>query len=182
MAHSQDATFADRAAVWSLIVGALAFGVVWETSLFDIDIPWLVDLSIHGLSIATIAFGLIQLERSTAPGSSSIGWVGVTLTVIGTFASFVLLAVGLTLLAVSLWIQPGWRAGPAVLVVGSIALLLSYLLGARVGTEGAPDPSLAAAVLFGSAGFLIPTGLVLIGVKKAALMQSGKRGMATARS
>jgi len=175
MRDKEKVTPADRAGLWSLIIGATTFGIFWERALFEIDIPWPIALSIHGLLIATIAFGLIQLELSTSTRSSSTGWVGIALTVIGTFASFVLVAVGLTLVAISLWIRRGWRAGPAVLVVGSVALLLSYLLGARVGTEGAPDPSLAAAVLFGGAGFLIPTGLLLISAKKAALMQSGKR-------
>lgn len=162
MTANGDATLVDRIGRWSLVIGALAFGIFWETALFEVDTPWPIALSIHGLSIGTIALGLIQLQRSLVVGSSSIGWVGVALTVVGTFASFVLLALGLTLVAISLWIQPGWRAGPVVLIVGSTALLLSYLLGARVGTEGTPDPSLAAAVLFGGAGFLIPLGLVLI--------------------
>jgi hypothetical protein len=173
VAKKQDATVVDQAGVWSLIVGALAFGVFWEIALFGTDIPWPVALSIHGLSITTIALGLTLLERSPATGSS-IGWIGVALTIVGTFASFVLLALGLTLVAISLVIQPGWRAGPGVLVVGSIALFISYVLGARVGTEGAPDPSVPAAVLFGIAGLLIPFGLVLIAAKAASLMHSAQ--------
>ena len=182
MTDSHNTHLLDRIGRWALIVGSLAFGIFWESALFDIDIPWLIALSIHGLSIATIAFGLIILERSAATGGSSIGWSGVALVIIGTFASFVLLAVGLSLVSVSLWIKPGWRAAPSVLVAGSIALVLSYLLGARVGTEGAPDPSLGAAVLFGTAGFLIPLGLVLISAKQAAIARSRGEGMSTAHS
>lgn len=165
---TDNAHLLDRIGRWALVVGALAFGIFWESTLFDIDIPWPIALSIHGLSIATIALGLIHLERSAATGRSPIGWSGVALVIIGGFASFVLLAVGLSLLAVSLWIKPGWRAAPSLLVAGSIALLLSYLLGARVGTEGAPDPGLVASVLFCAAGFLIPIGLVLIGAQQGA--------------
>ena len=168
----------DRIARWALVVGALAFGIFWEAALLDsaiswLDLPWPIALSIHGLSITTIAFGLILLERSAATGGGSlIGWSGVALVIIGTFASFVLLAVGLSLLAVSLWIKPGWRAASSVLIAGSITLLLSYLLGARVGTEDAPEPSLGAAILFGAAGVLIPIGLALISTKQASIARS----------
>ena len=172
----------DRIGRWALVVGALAFGIFWESTLFDIGIPWVIALSIHGLSFVAIPFGLIQLERSAATGGTPMGWSGVALVIVGGFASFVLLAVGLSLLAVSLWIKPGWRAVPSVLIAGSITLLLSYLLGARVGTEDAPDPSSEAAVLFGAAGFLIPIGLVLIGAKQAAIARSREEGLSTAHS
>ena len=182
MTDSNNPHSLDRIGRWALIVGALAFGVFWESALFNIDIPWMIALGIHGLSLVTIAFGLVQLERSPAAGGSPLGWSGVVLVILGSFASFVLLAVGLSLLAVSLWIKPGWRAAPTVLVAGSLALLLSYLIGARVGTEDAPDPSLGAAVLFGAAGFLIPVGLVLISGKQAAFARSREEAMSTAHS
>jgi hypothetical protein len=166
MADNDNTNNLDRLGRWSLVIGALAFAFFWETALFDVDAPWVIALSIHGVSIATIAFGLIKLEQSSVTGGFPIGWVGTAMAIVGTFASFVLLSVGLTIISISLWIQRGCRAAPAITLIGSVALLLSYLLGARVGTEGARDPSLAAAVLFGGAGFLIPLGLVLIAAKK----------------
>lgn len=172
--------FLDQIGRWALVVGALAFGIFWESALFSVDSPWVIALSIHGLSIVTIAFGLIHLERSGATGKSAIARVGIALIIIGSFASFVLLAAGLSLVSVSLWIKPGWRAAPSVLVAGSIALLLSYLLGGRVGTEDAPDPSLGAAILFGAAGLLIPLGLVFISAKQASITRQREEGMSTA--
>jgi hypothetical protein len=177
MTASADLTLADRSVPWSLRIGGLAFGVFWGTPLLGGDMPLAIALGLHGLSIATIAFGLIQLERSAAVGRSLIRWVGVALTIIGTFAWIVLLPPGLTVVGSSLWIQRGWRVGPAVLIVGSLALFLSYLLGARVGTEGAPDPSLSAALLFGSATILIPLGLVLVAAKAASLSRAGEEAM-----
>lgn len=174
MAHIPN--FLDRVGSWALIVGALAFGIFWEVTLSDLDIPWMAALSIHGLSLATMAFGLIQLERSAVTERSWVGRTAVAVTIIGSFASVVLLAAGLSLLAVTLWREPGWRAAPSVLVTGSIALLLSYLLGARVGTEGAPDPSMAAALLFGAAGFLVPIGLILTAIKLRGLLVPGTAG------
>lgn len=174
----------DQVGRWALLIGALAFGVFWQAALFNahIEIPSLIALSIHGLSIVAIAFGLIQLERSAAIGGSPVGWAAVGLSILGSFLSFVLLAVGLSLLAISLWIKPGWRLVPGVLVAGSTALLLSYLLGARVGTEDAPDPSLEAAVLFGVAGIFIPIGLILISAKQASMARSPDDRMSTAMS
>lgn len=170
MTDKIDRPLMDQVGRWALVLGALAFGIFWEAALFNpnTEPPVLVALGIHGLSFMTIAFGLIQLERSSAMGGTAIGWTAVTLVSIG-FLSFVVLAVGLLLLAVSLWRKDGWLAAPSVLVAGSTALLLSYLLGARVGTEDAPDPSLGAAVLFGAAGILIPTGLILISARRASI-------------
>ncbi|MFN2489214.1 MAG: hypothetical protein ABR529_05690 [Actinomycetota bacterium] len=131
-------------------------------ALFDVHGPWVITLGLHGLSIVSIALELILHQRLPDTRTSLLSWIGVVLTIIGTFASFVALALGLTLVAISLWINLGWRITPVTLVAGSIALATSYALGARVGTEGAPDPSAPAAVLFGTAAFLIPIGLILV--------------------
>ena len=47
-----------------------------------------------------IAMGLIHLQLSASTDRSAIGWAGVALTIAGVAASFVLLAVGLILLAI----------------------------------------------------------------------------------
>ena len=157
----------NRFGPWILVIGAVAFGLFWEAALLsDADIPVVISLGVHGISIVAIAIGLIHLQRWGSTDGSAIGWVGVALTIAGTAASFVLLAVGLILIAISLWLAREWRDVSIILIVGSIALLMSYLLGARVGTEDAADPSLAAAILFGGAALLISLGLLLIGVKQ----------------
>jgi len=81
------------------------------------------------------------------------------------------------LVAISLWLAREWRDISIVLIVGSIALLMSYLLGARVGTEDAADPSLVAGILFGGAVLLIPVGLLVIGVKQLGGSPSDDRGL-----
>jgi hypothetical protein len=164
----------DRAGPWLLVMGAVAFGLFWETALLsDADIPVAIALGVHGISIVAIAIGLIQFQLSASTDRSAIDWVGVVLTIAGTAASFVLLAVGLILVAISLLRAREWRDVSTLLVVGSIALLISYLLGARVGTEDAADPSLIAGIFFGGATLLISLGLLLIGVKQLSASPSG---------
>lgn len=168
-AMKDKANLLDRAGPWFLVIGAVAFGLFWEAALFsDADIPVAIALGVHGISIVTIAMGLIHLQRSASTDRSAIGWVGVALSIAGTAASFVLLAVGLILIVISLLRAREWRDVSSLLVAGSIALLISYLLGARVGTEDAADPSLVAAIFFGGAILLISLGLLLIGVRQLA--------------
>ncbi len=162
---------------WFLVIGAVAFGLFWGTTPFDANIPSAISLGVHGISIVTIAIGLIHLQRSASTDGSAIGWVGVALTIVGTAASFVLLAAGLILVAISLWLAREWRDVSIVLIVGSIALLMSYLLGARVGTEDAADPSLVAGILFGGAALLISLGLLFIGVKQLGGSSTNDRGL-----
>jgi hypothetical protein len=170
----EKAALLNRAGPWLLVMGAVAFGLFWEAALLsDADIPVAISLGVHGISIVTIAIGLIQLQLSASTDRSAIGWAGVALTIAGTAASFVLLAVGLILLAISLLRARAWRDVSTLLIVGSIALLISYLLGARVGTEDAADPSLIAGIFFGGATLLISLGLLLIGAKQLNASQSG---------
>jgi hypothetical protein len=164
----------DRAGPWLLVMGAVAFGLFWEAALLsDADIPVGIALGVHGISIVTIAMGLIHLQRSASTDRSAIGWAGVALTIAGIAASFVLLAVGLILIAISLLRAGVWRDVSTLLIVGSIALLISYLLGARVGTEDAAGPSLVAGICFAGATLLISLGLLLIGVKQLSASPSG---------
>ena len=159
----------NRAGPWLLVIGAVAFALFWEAALLsDADIPVAISLGVHGISIVTVAMGLIHLQLSASTDRLSVGWVGVALTIAGTAASFVLLAVGLILVAISLLRAREWRDVSTLVIVGSIALLISYLLGARVGTEDAADPSLVAGIFFGGATLLISLGLLLIGVKQLA--------------
>ena len=168
-AMKDKADLLNRAGPWFLVIGAVAFGLFWEAALLsDADIPVAIALGVHGISIVTIAIGLIHLQRSASTDGSAIGWVGVALSIAGTAASFVLLAVGLILVAISLLRAREWRDVSTLLIVGSIALLISYLLGARVGTEDAAEPSLVAGIFFGGATLLISLGLLLIGVKQLA--------------
>ena len=72
----------------------------------------------------TIVFGLIRLQRGVLDRSARLTWVGIILAVVGSFASFVLLSVGLALVGVAVCIQRGWRAGPIVVILGSDVLRL----------------------------------------------------------
>lgn len=172
------ANLLNRVGPWFLVIGAVAFGLFWETTLLsDADIPVAISLGVLGISIVAIVIGLIQLQRSASTDGSAIGWVGVALTIAGTAASFVLLAVGLILIAMSLWLARVWRDVSIILIVGSIVLLMSYLLGARVETEDAADPALAAAILFGGGTLLIALGLLLIGVRQLGGSSTNDRGL-----
>jgi hypothetical protein len=149
---------------WALMVGAVSFAIFWGMSLVAIDGPWALTLGLHGLSIVSIAFGLIRQYQSTPEiRNPLLDWIGVALTIIGTFASFLILALGLTILAISLWTNDQRRLAPVVLVGGSTALALAYGLGARIGTEDAADPSLLAEILFGIGVLLISLGLLIVG-------------------
>ena len=164
----------DRAGPRLLVIGAVAFGLFWEAALLsDADIPVAIALGVHGISIIAIAMGLIHLQLSASTDRSTIGWVGVALTIAGAAASFVLLAVGLILIVISLLRAREWRDVSVLLVAGSIALLISFLLGARVGTEDAADPSLVAGIFFGGATLLISLGLLLTGARLLSASPSG---------
>jgi hypothetical protein len=105
---------------WALMVGAVSFAIFWGMSLFAIDGPWALTLGLHGLSIVSIAFGLIrQYQSSTESRNPLLNWIGVALTIIGTFASSLILALGLTTLAISLWTNDQRRLSP-VLVIGGL--------------------------------------------------------------
>jgi hypothetical protein len=152
----------NEAGRWALIIGAVSFAIFWGMPLLEIDSPWAITLGLHGLLIVTIAFGLIRQQQTTMETRNTLlDWIGGVMTIIGTFASSLILAVGLTFVAISLW-RNGHRVAPVVLVGGSTALALSYALGARIGTEGAADPSLPAAVLFGIGVLLIALGLLIV--------------------
>ena len=162
------------------MLGASAFALFWTAALFGPDIPWIVALGIHGISIGAIAFGLIELWTSLlrhTPGGR-IALVGIIVSIIGSFASFILLAIGLSVIAITLW-SLGSRGVPVPLAVGSVALVASYVLGARIGTEDAPDPSLMAAVLFAVAVISIAMALVMLGLKRASIEQGLRYETAT---
>ena len=162
----------DAAGIAALIVGAICFALFWGAALFELDTAWSIALGIHGVSIASIAFGLIRLQRVVLDTSRPLTWAGIILAVVGSFASLVLLGVGLAIVGVAVGNQRGWRAGPLLVILGSATLLVSYLLGVRIGTEGAPDPSTVAAASFGTAVLLIPLGLILIAIAEARISQS----------
>jgi hypothetical protein len=107
----------DAAGIAALIVGAISFATFWEAALFELDSAWPIALSIHGVSIATIAFGLIRLQRVVLDRSAPLTWAGIILAEVGSFASFVLLGVGLALVGVAVCIQRGWGAGPIVVIL-----------------------------------------------------------------
>lgn len=164
--HEQDVNrFLYQAGRWLLIIGAMLFSVFWQLALFEVEGPWAITLGLHGLSSLAVAVGLILHQRLPETRVSLLSLIGVLLTVVGTLASFVVLALGLTLIAISLWIDVGSRVPPVMLIAGSVVLAVSYVLGARVGTEGVPDPSIPAAVLFGTATLLIPIGLILTAIE-----------------
>jgi hypothetical protein len=157
----------NRAGPWFLVIGAVAFGLFWEAALLsDADIPAAIALGVHGISIVMMAIGLIHLQRSDSTNRTAIGWIGVALSIAGSAASFVLLALGLILVTITRLRE--WRGVSTILIAGSVSLLISYLLGASVGTEDAAEPSLVAGILFSGATLLISLGLLLIGVKQLA--------------
>jgi hypothetical protein len=146
------------------MVGGVSFAIFWGMPLFEIDGPWAITLGLHGLLIVTIAFGLIRQQQTTIRNRNPLlNWIGVALTIIGTFASSLILALGLTIFALSLWTNDQRRLAPVLLVGGSTALALAYGLGARIGTEGATDQSLFAGILFGIGVLLISLGLLTVG-------------------
>jgi len=68
-----NADLLNRVGPWFLVIGAVAFGLFWATTLFDANIPSTISLGVHGISIVTIAIGLIHLQRSASTNRSAIG-------------------------------------------------------------------------------------------------------------
>jgi hypothetical protein len=66
-----------------------------------------------------------ETKHTIASGFVARRLTRVAPTIVGTAASFVLLTVGLILVEISLWLAREWRDVSIVLIVGSIALLMS---------------------------------------------------------
>lgn len=151
----------------ALTIGAGAFALFWglaPTALND-ELPWMVTLGFHGLSLVSLVTGLILLMRDfrLLSAGTLIARMGVIVAVVGLLTVFPLIPVGFLLLAVGLLLVRLHRAAAGMLGVGSVALLLSVITGARVGMEDAPTMSGPATAWFQVSVWLIAAGLATIG-------------------
>lgn len=151
----------------ALSIGAGAFALFWDlapTALND-ELPWMVTLAIHGVSLVSLVTGLILLMRDfrVLSAGTLIARMGLIIAVVGLLTVFPLIPVGFLLLAVGLLLVRVHRVAAFILGVGSVALLLSVVAGARVGMEDAPTLSGAATAWFQVSVWLIAAGLATIG-------------------
>lgn len=152
----------------SLVLGSFAFLIFWgaaPTSVND-TIPRLVALAVHGMSIVLLSIGLVLTVRDvTQPIVGS--WVtraGAAVAIIGLLTVFPLVPVGLGIFAIGLLLAGRDRIGAVVAAAGSMVLLATYVLGARVGMEDAPELSDGLRVAFQVSVLLIAVGLVIVGL------------------
>jgi len=162
-----NSTFGKMAGI-SLIAGTVAFGLFWGRELVEVEPPWLLSLAFHGLSILLISVGLILIQRDTAtsPTLRTVGWIAVTVTIVGLLTILPLFLIGLACLGILWVISRSWVRG-SVLTIGALIFLAAYLFGSHIGDEGARELSPALRVVFASALVLIVGGLVAAGLQRA---------------
>lgn len=135
------------------------------TSVND-AIPWPVALAVHGMSISLLSIGLVLTARYvTQPIVGS--WVtraGAAVAIAGLLTVFPLIPVGFGIFAIGLVLAGRDRIGAVVATAGSVVLLATYVLGARVGMEDAPELSDGLRVAFQVSVLLIAVGLVIVGL------------------
>jgi hypothetical protein len=153
---------------WSLVVGGIVYAIFWGASVPDVDKPQIVALPLHGLAIALLTIGLV-LRQWMAPDRGAVrivGWVGVIIAVAGLFVAVPLIGLGFLIVGGTAGLTRTSLAGGASLALGAVLLLIAYLLGARYGTEGVPDPEATIAALFLIGWLLTGAGLVMIGLRE----------------
>jgi hypothetical protein len=152
----------------SLIAGAVAFGLFWGRELVEVEPPWMLSLAVHGLSILLISLGLINMQRKTeaSPAQRTVGWIAVTMTILGLLTILPLFLIGLACLGILWVVSRNWVRGSAV-TIGALVFLAAYLFGSRIGDEGARELSDALSAVFASALVLIVGGLVATGLQQA---------------
>lgn len=167
----------DTATRISLIIGSVAFGLFWGSTLVDLQAPWMISLGMHGLSIILISFGLINRQR-TADGSQfhrRLGWTAVAVTIAGLLTVVPLFATGFALVGLSLLTWRRWLPG-AVLTLGGLVFFAAYVFGTRIGDEAASKPDAGLSVIFAVALVLIVGGLSAIGVRPLVGYDGAARG------
>jgi hypothetical protein len=153
---------------WSLVLGSFAFFVFWGAAPTSLDdaIPWSVALAVHGMSIVLLSIGLVLTARDvTRPIVGS--WVtrtGVVVAIAGLLTVFPLIPVGFAIFAIGLVLAGRGRIGAVVATAGSLVLLATYVLGARVGMEDTPELSDGLRVAFQASVLFIAVGLVIVGL------------------
>ena len=153
---------------WSLVLGSFAFLIFWGAAPTSVNdaIPWPVALAVHGMSMVLLSIGLVLTARYvTQPIVGS--WVtraGAAVAIAGLLTVFPLIPVGFGIFAVGLVLAGRDRIGAVVATAGSVVLLATYVLGARVGMEDAPELSDGLRVAFQVSVLLIAVGLVIVGL------------------
>jgi hypothetical protein len=157
-----------RIGAWSLVLGSFAFLIFWgaaPTSVND-TIPWPLALAVHGTSIVLLSIGLVLTARYVTQPIVGIRMTraGAAVAIAGLLMVFPLIPVGFGTFTVGLVLAGRDRIGAVVATTGSVVLLATYILGARVGMEDAPEPSDGLRVAFQVSVLLIVVGLVIVGL------------------
>ena len=153
---------------WSLVLGSFAFLIFWGAAPTSVNdaVPWLVALALHGMSMVLLSIGLVLTARCVT--QPIVGcWVtraGAAVAIAGLLTVFPLIPVGFGIFAIGLVLAGRDRIGAVVATAGSVVLLATYVLGARVGMEDAPELSDGLRVAFQVSVLLIAVGLVIVGL------------------
>lgn len=153
---------------WSLVLGSFAFLIFWGAAPTTANeaIPRPLALAMHGMSIGLLSVGLVLKARYvTLPIVGS--WLtraGAAVAIVGLLTLFPLISVGFGVFAIGLGLAGRDRIGAVVAMAGSVGLLATYVLGARVGMEHAPELSDGLRVTFQVSVALIAAGLAIVGL------------------
>jgi hypothetical protein len=153
---------------WSLVLGSFAFLIFWGAAPLSVNdaIPWPVALAVHGMSIVLLSIGLVLTARYVAEpiAGSRVTRAGAAVAIAGLLAVLPLIPVGFGIFAVGLVLAGRDRIAAVVVAAGSVVLLATYVFGARVGVEDAPELSDGLRVAFQVSVLFIAIGLVIVGL------------------
>ncbi len=151
-------------AAGSFLLGAALFLLTWLGSVSEsLSWPWVVQLSMHGLTFVLLAVGFFLAGRQTeaADRLTIVWWVGAALTVLGSTVGWLVFTTGLVVVGI-VEVLRGRRFIPAALVLGATALTVVYLRGAHMGDESSRR-------LVGLERPLIIVGLAMVAIGLSAL-------------
>ena len=150
-----------------MVAGAVLFAAFWATLPFEIDVPWLPSLAVHGATIGLLSFGLAARAWTRPPGMArQLCLAGAAIAIFGLLVAYPLIAVGLLIVGV-VAVTQGTRFAGIALSIGAEALLAAYIGGARYGTEGAGEPGDTVRAIFLVGVALTSIGLVTLGLHQA---------------
>jgi hypothetical protein len=140
-----------------LLLGSVAFLVFWMNSvLFDdqfygYDLPWVLELAIHGCSILFLTIGLGGLMRdANAHGEPLLVIATPAIAIVGLFTILPLFFAGMGVLGLATVARRRVASADLLLILGAVLFLAAWITGARPGFEDAPTLSRWQELLAGS--------------------------------
>ena len=129
----------------SLLLGSVAFLVFWiNSALFDdqfygYDLPWALQLAIHGSSILFLTVGLAGVIRdANARGEPRLVIAALAIAIVGQFTFLPLFFAATGALGLATAVRHKVTIANPPLILGAVLFLSAWVTGARPGFDDAP--------------------------------------------